>query len=127
VTALEKKRSFKMNPDWVKGVLDAAAVAAEYDSSSTHPYRLEDCIACKLNVVGRAKPRKNTRRVKDPNEAWLMGAAMTLGEMYYADGRVREVVQQVARALGITLKSAKAAGCDAFDLKRLRAAGVAPR
>jgi quinolinate synthase len=78
--------------------------------------------------------------------------------LYYADGRVREVVQEVAAAMGVSLnlaqrhrstpepliivcnpermapsdevpnrlshKSAKAAGCEAFDIKRLRAAGV---
>jgi hypothetical protein len=118
-----EKSKVKMNPAWVKGVLAAADVAAYYNSSSTLPYRLEDCIAGKLNIR-RMKPRKNTRRIKDPDEAWLHGAAVALGEMYYADERVREIVQKVARAMGITLKNAKAAGCETFDIKRLRAAGI---
>ena len=44
-----------------RGVMAAAAVAQDYDRSSTHPYRLGDCIACKLNVVARKRPRRNRK------------------------------------------------------------------
>jgi hypothetical protein len=41
---------------YVAGVMAAAALAAEYPT--THPYRLDDCIECKLNVTSRKKPRR---------------------------------------------------------------------
>jgi hypothetical protein len=46
--------------EFQRGVVAAADVAAAYDSTSTHPYRLGDCILAKLNV-GKRKPRRNRK------------------------------------------------------------------
>lgn len=44
---------------WVSGVRCAAAVAADYDKLSSHPYLVSDCILGKLNVL-KGKPRRNS-------------------------------------------------------------------
>jgi hypothetical protein len=49
---------------YVEGIKTAAAFAGEFDGSSTHPYKLEDVILCKLNVTKRKKPRVNDRAVR---------------------------------------------------------------
>jgi hypothetical protein len=51
-----KKEAFK------KGVRHAAEIADTYNSSTSHPYRLGDCILGKLNQTNRT-PRKNTQRL----------------------------------------------------------------
>lgn len=44
------------------GIRWAAEIADDYNSSSTHPYMLGDCIMAKLNKLPR-KPRKNPVRL----------------------------------------------------------------
>lgn len=61
-------RNFSVSEEFKRGVLAAAAVASDYDGCSAHRYRLGDCVACKLNVVRRVKPRLNRRRLEDPGE-----------------------------------------------------------
>jgi len=114
-----------MTDDFKKGVLAAAAVASAYDACSTHRYRLEDCIAGKLNV-GRAKPRRNDRHLPSPADSWLCGCAVALAEMHrlLIGGNNSSGVVGVARAAGLTIARAKAAGVDAYDWKELRRAGV---
>jgi hypothetical protein len=112
----------KRTKEWERGVRDAAAIADNYNSSTTHPYRLGDCVAGKLNV-GRAKPRPNKEKIKKPADALTHGMCVALAEMHRACGDSSAVVQ-VARDAGITLKEAKAAGTDAFDWKELGRAGV---
>lgn len=51
------------------GVRAAAEIASNYDSSSTHEYKLEDCILHKLNLLGKKKVRPNHIRVL-PVRAW---------------------------------------------------------
>lgn len=41
------------------GIFVAAELASTYDSSSSHPYRLQDCIMAKLNMLPKSKIRKN--------------------------------------------------------------------
>jgi hypothetical protein len=115
-----------MTDPYKRGVLAAAAVAADYNASSTHPYRLDDCIACKLNAVSRVKPRKNKKRSQDPDEAWTVGAATALAEMHrlLIGGGDSAGVRRVAAGCGLTLRRAKEAGVSAYDLGELRRAGV---
>ena len=115
-----------MKTDFRRGVLAAAAVAADYNASTTHPYRLDDCITCKLNVVGRSKPRRNKQRLRDPDAAWMVGAATALAEMHRTllNGGDSASVRRVATACGLTRAYAKRMGISAFDLKELKKAGV---
>lgn len=46
-----------------RGAEAAAGLAGEYNGSTTHPYRLDDCILGKLNMR-EGKPRKNTRALR---------------------------------------------------------------
>lgn len=108
-----------------RGVLAAADVAQSYDSSSTHPYRLGDCILAKLNVSAR-KPRRNRQVRKNGRDAWLIGFSTALAEMHrqLLGGNDGASVCRVARGAGLTLTSARAAGVSAFDLKELKKAGI---
>jgi hypothetical protein len=112
--------------DFQRGVLAAAAVAANYNSSTTHPYRLDDCISCKLNVIRRAKPRKNKQRLQAPTDAWLVGVATALAEMHRTliAGGDGAGVRRVASGCGLTLVVARRVGVSAYDLRELRKAGV---
>lgn len=111
--------------DFKRGVKAAADVAETYDSTSTHPYRLGDCILAKLNV-GSRKPRRNRQVQRNERDAWLSGFAVALAEMHrrLCDGNDSTGVCEVARAAGLTIKSARATGVSAFDLKELKKAGI---
>lgn len=53
-----------MSKDFKKGIKFAAECADAYNSSSTHRYRLGDCIMAKLNVLPKGKRvRLNKQRV----------------------------------------------------------------
>lgn len=59
MTKTKIKRPLSIDPPSYRyGILVAAELASEYDASSTHPYRLVDCILAKLNLL-IGKPRKN--------------------------------------------------------------------
>lgn len=113
--------SLKLN--WRAGVQAAAHIADEYNGSTTHDYRLGDCILGKLNAVARAKPRKNERRIQDPKEAWLHGFAVALAEVHRLSGNSSGIVE-AARVAQLTLAEAKKAGTDPYDLRELRRAGI---
>lgn len=120
--------------EFQRGVRAAARVAEMYDDSSTHQYRLGDCILCKLNVGSRKKPRRNRRAMRQPGDAWILGSwilgfATALAEIHrrLAHGNDSTSVCAVARAAGLTLKLASGAGVSAFDLKELKRAGIAAR
>jgi hypothetical protein len=107
-----------------RGVLAAAAVAGEYDGCSTHRYRLEDCVGQRLNASPRKKPRLNKKRLKDPRDVATVAFSKVLADLWrsFHEG---EVVREIARVEGITLKVARAAGADFHDVLALRQAGVA--
>ena len=111
--------------EFQRGIIVAADVAAAYDSTSTHPYRLGDCIMAKLNV-GSRKPRRNRQVQRSERDAWLSGFAVALAEMHrlLIRGNDSAGVCKVAGDAGLTLKSARAAGVSVFDLKELKRAGV---
>lgn len=114
-----------MTNEFKKGVRAAADVASNYNGSTTHAYRLEDCIAGKLNV-GRLKPRRNKKRLQDPKDAWVCGLVVGLAEMHRKlfGGNDSSGVVETARNCGVTVASAKAAGASPYDWKELRRAGV---
>lgn len=107
---------------WRQGVLAAADIADSYNVSTTHEFRLGDCVAGKLNV-GRNKPRRNKQKLQSPKDALTQGMAVALAEMHRLHGDSSGVCD-VARAAGITLAEAKLAGTDPYDWKELKKAGV---
>lgn len=112
-------------PEFKRGVLAAAAVADDYNSTSIHGYRLGDCIAWKFNAT-RRKPRKNKHVLEAPGNAWIKGFATALAEMHrlLIAGGDSAGVRAVAKGACLTLAMARAAGVSPFDLKELRKAGV---
>lgn len=121
----ERKGQQNKYSEFQRGVLAAADVARSYDSTSTHPYRLADCIVAKLNVTSR-KPRRNRQVQRNERDAWLSGFAVALAEMHrrLVHGNDSTGVCEVARVAGLTLASARAAGVAVFDLKELKRAGL---
>lgn len=111
--------------DFQQGAIAAANLAATYDSSSTHPYRLSDCILAKLNIRKRT-PRRNRVAQQNEYDAWLSGFAVALAEIHrqLLHGNNSSGVCAVARNAGLTLKAARAAGVSSFDLKELKKAGI---
>ena len=111
--------------DFKRGAIAAASVADSYDSTSTHPYRLGDCILAKLNIR-RGKPRINRRCPRNERDSWLSGFAVALAEIHrqLLHGNNSSGVCAAARTAGLTLASARAAGVTAFDLKELKKAGI---
>jgi len=115
----------KKQSEFQRGICVAADVARSFDSTSTHPYRLGDCILAKLNVSKR-KPRRNRQVQRNERDAWLSGFAVALAEMHRRlfGGNDSTGVCEVARSAGLTLQSARASGVSAFDLKELKKAGI---
>ncbi len=109
--------------EFKRGVLAAADLADEYNGTSTHAYRLGDCIAMKLNVVNRRRPRRNTKRIEDPYKSLIRGMALALADMRRLNGSSSSVCE-VARDAGLTIAEMKAAGVEPFDWKELKKAGV---
>lgn len=126
--------------DFQLGAVAAAEVAETYNSTSTHPYRLGDCILAKMNI-GKQRPRVNVRRLRRDRDgrvgggasldlpirdAWVRGFAVALAEMHrlLLSGNDSTGVCKVAREAGVTLKVARSAGVSNLDLKELKKAGV---
>lgn len=120
--ALAERRDRQRRADFARGVKAAADVAAQYNRTSSHPYRLDDCILTKLNVTC-GTPRPN--RVKQPrsDDTWFRGFAVGLAEMHrrLAGGTG---VCEAARNAGLTLARARIAGVSSYDLRELKKAGV---
>jgi hypothetical protein len=115
-----------LRDEFERGARAAAELAGHYDGSSTHEYRLEDCVLGKLNIR-RGRPRRNERRLQPPKDAWICGFAAALSEIHrqLLGGFGESEIRAVARACNLTLASAKAAGASSFDQKELKRAGVA--
>lgn len=110
-----------------RGVEAAAGVIEMFNGTTTHAYRLDDVVLCKLNVIGRAKPRLNKKKIADPKEAgdrsWIQGFVMALAEMH-RHGAGSSAVVEVARDAGMNISEAKREGCDPYDWRQLKKAGV---
>lgn len=111
--------------EYQRGAIAAASVVENYDSTSTHPYRLGDCILFKLNIR-KQKPRVNRSAPRNARDSWQRGFAVALAEIHrqLLHGNDSTSVCAVARAAGLTRSSARAAGVDPFDLKELKKAGI---
>lgn len=111
--------------EFQRGAIAAAETAEIYNASSTHPFRLGDCILAKLNVRHR-KPRRNQQVQRREDEAWLSGFAVALAEMHrrLVGGNDSTGICEVARGAGLTLAAARAAGTSDYDLRELKRAGV---
>lgn len=113
-----------MKSEFVRGVEVAAAVAAQYNGSTTHDRRLDDCILHKLNVGRRKRPRKNVVRLQDPKAAWFCGLAVAIAELH-RNWQVGDTeIVAVARGAGLTLAIAKTSGVPSFDWRELKKAGL---
>jgi len=44
------------------GVRLAAGIASSYDHTQEHPYKIEDCILAKLNMIPKSKIRRNRKK-----------------------------------------------------------------
>lgn len=116
-----------MTSDFKKGACAAASVASDYDSTTTHPFKLGDCVLAKLNIGTRPVPRINKRKIQHPEDAWICGLVTGIAEMHrrlLGGGSDSAGVIEVARNCGVTIALAKRAGASAFDWKQLRRAGV---
>lgn len=111
--------------EFQRGAIAAASVAETYDSTSTHPYRLGDCILGKLNIR-KPKPRINRQAPRNERDAWLSGFAVALAELHrqLLHGNNSSGVCAAASNAGLTLTSARAAGVSDFDVRELRKAGI---
>lgn len=107
------------------GAKAAAGVAAGYNATSSHPYRIDDCILIKMNVKC-GTPRLNRAKQPRTDDTWLCGFATGLAEMHrrLIGGADSTGVCEVARNAGLTIARAKAAGVSSFDLRELKKAGV---
>lgn len=111
--------------EFQRGAIAAASIAETYDGSSTHVYRLGDCILGKLNIR-KPKPRINRKAQRREQDAWIAGYAVALAEIHrqLLHGNNSSGICAAARDAGITLASARSAGVSAFDLRELKKAGV---
>jgi hypothetical protein len=100
---------------FVAGARSAAEMASQYNASTSHPYRLDDCILSKLNIR-RAKPRKNKTCRRDE---WICGYAAALAvfvRMFHFSSSALSVM----RGDNFTIEKFAKAGVEPFDLKELR-------
>jgi hypothetical protein len=110
------------NKDYIAGVQEAASIADNYNSSTTHLFRLGDCILGKLNLR-KGKPRRNQKAIKTSKQSFAAGMALALAEINRKFDRP-SMVLEVAKEAKLSLKELRAAGVDAYDLKELRKAGL---
>lgn len=82
-----------LNKDFVEGAMAAAGVAAQYNATSNHPYRIDDCILSKLNIR-RRKPRKNPKALPPPPAQVDDGDYMSEDDPKYP-----ELVARITRAV----------------------------
>jgi hypothetical protein len=110
---------------WVEGAKAAAAIAHDYDGTSSHPHRLDDCILGKLNIrkeeprLNKVQQRQDRTGSPDP---WLRGYVTALAEFHrlLLGGNDSLAVRQMARAAGITLAKCRAAGVMPLDIRELK-------
>lgn len=104
------------------GAVAAACIADDYNASTSHGHRLGDCILSKLNLRD-GKPRKNTKRLENAEDAWARGVGFVLVEVYLNTGATGPLIG-IARSCGLTLKRARAVGLGSLDLRMLKRIGV---
>ena len=112
--------------DFRRGVEAAAHYIDDFNSLTTHPYRLGDSVLCKLNATSRKEPRRNQKRLLDPRNEFIKGMALVLAEVGIAIrlGRASDAVLEVARAAGLTLSELESAGADPSQVREMKRAGL---
>lgn len=122
---MAQRRKEQSRKDFVRGAEAAAGAAAQYNATSSHPYRIDDCILIKLNVKCGV-PRPNKAKQQRPDDAWITGFATGLAEMHrrLGGGADSTGVREAARGAGLTINRARLAGLSAYDLRELKKAGV---
>ena len=100
-----------------RGIEMAADIASQYNATSSHLYRLDDCILGKLNATRRKKPRKNPRAI-NPVREWFRGYATALA------GVVRVVGPALGKTImqndNFTVADLRRAKLDGFDMRQIR-------
>lgn len=97
-----------------RGVVNAAAIASQYDKLSVHDHLVSDIILCKLNAVKRVKPRKN----KHASFHFLKGFALALADMNRGHDQPSMVVD-VMNSAGVTIKELRKAGIETYDIDEI--------
>lgn len=111
--------------DFNRGAKVAADLAEQYNGSSTHEYRLGDCILYKLNLR-KGKPRKNKKQISSSDHTWIRGFGTALAEVYrlLADGNEAKGIRTIAAAAGVNLAALREAEVHPLDIRALRRAGL---
>ena len=124
---METKKKHEKADEYRRGATAAAEIADGYNASTTHDYRLGDCVLAKINLR-RGRPRRNTKRIEDPASAWIRGfaAALVLMHARLLHGADAEGVRAAARSAALSLADFRRAGVIASDLRVLRRARVSP-
>lgn len=108
--------------EFVRGAKAAADIAANYNSSTLHSYRLDDCILAKLNMRTK-QPRRNSKKIESPDNSWVQGYAVALAEVHRICHNTSSILE-AAKGAGLTIKSLQEAGVSAFDWRELKRVGV---
>ena len=119
----ERVAAVALRREFVLGALVAATHASSYDASTTHRYRLGDCVLAKMNLR-QAAPRRNQRRLDDPRDCWILGFAAALSEVVQFAGADPASIRRIAREAGLTLGELRRAGVLPGIISPLRRAGV---
>ncbi len=132
MTRSSSKRGFllpngqpSISPEFIRGARAAADLAHQYDGSSAHEHRLDDCILHKLNIR-RGKPRKNKKQLSSPDHVWTCGFSTALAEIYrlLVGGNHPKEICRIAAAAGVDLAALRKAKVSAFDIDALKRAGL---
>ena len=114
------------NRGFKSGVEAAAGVIEMFNSTTTHPFRLDDVVRCKLNVTRRVKPRRNKKAAHLPHHAWLHGFVDAIVELCRNHHQYR-VALALAHRHGITIERCKNAEVSAYNLREMKRLGVPDR
>lgn len=106
---------------FIRGAKAAAYVASDYNGSTTHAYRLDDCILGKLNIDRRSKPRRNLKALQVRKDSWLAGFAAALAEVHHSDSAR---ICFAANSVGLTIEVAKKIGLSETARRELKRAGI---
>ena len=111
-----------ISKEFKRGAEAAASIISDYNGSTIHKFRLDDCVLGKLNLHPRKNLRVNKKALQHPDEAWMHGMSVALAEVHRITGS-SSAVCEVARDAGLTLAFAKSVS-DPYDWKELKKAGL---
>jgi hypothetical protein len=79
---------------------------------------------CDCSDAATKASTKASKRLQAVDDSWTRGFALALAEIHRLGGHSSNV-RDVARDAGVTIKSARKVGVDAYDWSELKKAGVA--